>query len=43
MEMANDDVSDPTAVSIAYRFDRKGTLWWHDSNYLWSDAHLLRY
>ena len=24
MEMANDDVTDPTAVSIAYRFDRKG-------------------
>lgn len=24
MEMSNDDVSDPTAVSIALRFDRKG-------------------
>lgn len=24
LEMANDDVTDPTAVSIAYRWDRKG-------------------
>ena len=24
MEMSNDDVNDPTAVSIALRFDRKG-------------------
>lgn len=24
LEMSNDDVSDPTAVSVATRFDRKG-------------------